>query len=191
MPSESDGEKSAATLGSGVLTERRGPITRIRTARSIAPELVALGLLYLGGLGADWGSIVLDVRAPRDEVFFGGLLGFLAPVLIVLGSVVIWLSPRPKPVEKWIAVASAILFPVVLSQISPSLSGRAESCEGGSSYDSTGKLVLSYNYCRNGPDWVTHTVEWSWVLLPLVLLTTLGALSLRRNHREHTPALAG
>jgi hypothetical protein len=56
-------------------------------------------------------------------VFFAGLLGLLAPALIVLGSFVIWLSPTPKPVEKWIAVASAILFPLVLSQIAPSLPG--------------------------------------------------------------------
>ncbi|MDT4939593.1 MAG: hypothetical protein QOG80_3264 [Pseudonocardiales bacterium] len=192
MTSDGHDEQSVDALWPGQPTERRGLVTRIRTARSIAPELVALGLLYLGGLGADWGSVVLDVRV-QDEIimFFAGLLGFLAPALIVLGSFVIWLSPRPTPVEKWIAAVSAILFPLVLSQISPSLSGRYESCQAGSGYDPNGKQVTSYSYCSNGPNWVTHTVEWTWVLLPLVLSLTLATLSLRRKRREQTPALAG
>ena len=184
-------EQAADALGPGQATERRGLVTRIRTARSIAPELVALGLLYLGSVGADWGSVVLDVRA-HDEIvmFFGGLLGVLSPALIVLGSYVIWLSPTPKPVEKWIAVASAILFPLVLSQISPSLPGRYETCQAGSSSGPNG-LVSSYSYCLNGPNWATHTVEWTWVLVPLVLSLTLGALFLRRKRRQRTPGLAG
>lgn len=96
MTSESY-EQSADALGHA--SERPRLATRIRTARSIAPELVALGLLYLGGLGADWRSVVLDVQLQDPiMVFFAGLLGLLAPALIVLGSFIIWLSPTPKPV---------------------------------------------------------------------------------------------
>jgi hypothetical protein len=192
VTSESDDEQSADALGPGQPTERRGLVTRIRTSRSLAPELVALGLLYFGGLGADWGSVVLDIRFYNEiMMFFGGLLNLLATALIVLGSFVIWLSPTPKPVEKWIAIASAILFPLVLSQISPSLSGREESCQVGSSYDPNGKLISSYNDCINGANWVTHTVEWTSILLPLVISLTLGTLSLRRKRRRKLTPTTG
>lgn len=188
MTSESYDDQSVGALAPGQPAERRGLVSRIRTSRSVAPELVALMLLYLGGLGAD------SIAAADGSgfygpigVFFAGLLGLLAPALLVLGSWMIWLSQTPKLAEKWIAVASAILFPLVLSLISPSLPGRYESCEASSGYDPNTKAISSFTSCRNGPNWVTHTVHWTWILLPLVVSLTLAALSLRRRRREQIP----
>ena len=163
--------------------------SRIRNARTITPEVVALSLLYLGAAGADYGSVAIYLRfGSTPTLFIAGLLGLLALPMIVAGSVLIWLSSTPKQVEKWVAVTSAILFPLVLAFVAPKLPGRFESCYGGSS-GGPGQPTISYNFCRNGPNWVTHTVEWTWVLLPLALAVALGALEFSddwppRSHRR-------
>jgi hypothetical protein len=184
VTSEGNDEHSAYALGPSQPTERRGVVTRIRTSQTVAPELFALGLLYLGGIGADLRSAVPDLRFGDQVIwFFAGLLSLLAMALIVVGSFVIWLSPTPKPVEKWIAVASAILFPLALTLIAPSLPGRYESCSSGETgYKS--KIISSYSYCVNGPNWVTHTVEWVWTLVPLAITLVLGTLAVRRTNRS-------
>jgi hypothetical protein len=81
-----------------------------------------------------------------------------------------------------VGIATAIVFPVSLMQIAPHLSGWNEQCSS-SSEEADGKLVSSYSYCINGPNWVTHVVEWSWTALPFVIMAAIGVVVVIRDRR--------
>jgi hypothetical protein len=157
---------------------RPGRISRLRNARTIAPELVApelvaLLLLYLVCLGwqRDLGPEPHATLAAGD--YWAGLLVIASPVLLVVGGCLLSLSRRLTWVGKAGGIATAIVFPVSLMQIAPHLAGRDEECSSGEDVVK-GKVVSSYSYCINGPNWVTHVVEWTWALLPLVIMVVIG-----------------
>lgn len=161
---------------------RRGWITRIRNARTVAPELLALVLLYLACFGAQRGQGPGSWKVTPAGAFLDGLLIFISPVLLVAGGVLLSLSRRITWVPKAVSVVSAIFFPVSLVQIAPHLAGWHEMCDSGSS-GIGGKVISSYSYCTDGPNGTTHLVEWTWVLLPLVIVAAIGMLVVIRDRR--------
>ncbi|MDT5008595.1 MAG: hypothetical protein QOH57_212 [Mycobacterium sp.] len=169
--------------GSGDVTPRRpSRISRLRNARTIAPELVALLLLYLACFGWQRGLGPLSLDLTPAGAFWLGLLLFASPALLIVGGCLLGLSRRLTWVGKAVGIATAIGFPVLLMQIAPHLTGWNEECSSGSEV-ANGKLVSSYSYCINGPNWVTHVVEWIWTALPFVIMAAIGVVVVIRDRR--------
>ena len=161
---------------------RPGRIARIRAARTPEPEIIALALLYLACVG-----LAFNVTLPDLEYYVGGapMMGVLAltsPILLIGGAWLLCLSRRLTSIEKVIGTLSPVVTWVVLSLVAPHLAGRNETCSSGSA-DVDGKLVNSYSYCLNGPNWVTNLVEWVGQLAPLLVMVTLATVVVRRNRR--------
>lgn len=167
---------------SDVIPRRPGRISRFRNARTIAPELVALLLLYLACFGAQRGFGPPSEGTTPAGAFWDGLLLFASPALLIVGGCLLGFSRRLTWVGKAVGIATAIVFPVSLMQIAPHLSGWNEQCSSGSE-EADGKLVSSYSYCINGPNWVTHVVEWTWTALPFVIMAAIGVVVVIRDRR--------
>jgi hypothetical protein len=165
-----------------VMPRRPGPISRLRDARTIAPELVALVLLYLACFGGQRGLGPQPPATTPADAFWAGLLLFASPALLIVGGCLLGLSRRLTWVGKAVGIATAIVFPMSLMQIAPHLTGWNEQCSSGSE-EANGKLVSSYSYCINGPNWVTHVVEWTWAALPFVIMAAIGVVVLIRDRR--------
>jgi len=171
-------------LGVNEPTRRRVSRTaRIRNAQTVAPELLALTLLYLACFGGERQVGFPDLQYDLLGLMWSGLLALVSPVLLIAGGWLLCLSRRLTSVAKTVGIGTALVFPLALSQVTPHLSGWNETCSSGDSVDGSGKLTSSYSYCLNGPNWVTHTVEWVWTLVPLVIMLVLGAVTVRRQNR--------
>jgi hypothetical protein len=167
-------------LGVSEPTGRQASRTaRVRIAHTVAPELLALTLLYLACFAAERQFGFPGVQQERL-----GLLALASPVLLIVGGWLLCLSRRLTWVTKTVGIGTAIVFPLAL--VTHWLTGWNEICDSGSQ-DNGGTIVNSYSRCQNGPNGVTHTVEWIWTLAPLAILIVLVALI---GHRYRQSAAA-
>lgn len=172
--------------------QRASRTARIRNARTVAPELLALTLLYLACFGGVRQVGFPDLQYELVGLVWSGVLALAAPVLLIVGGWLLCLSRRLGWVAKMVGIGTAIVFPLSLTQIAPHLAGWNESCSSGDE-EINGKIISSYSYCLNGPNWVTHTIEWIWNLAPFAILIALGAVTVHRYRRSRpaSPATTG
>jgi hypothetical protein len=128
--------------------QRPSRTARIRNARTVAPELLALTLLYLTCFGGVHQVGFPDLQYESVGLVWSGVLALAAPILLIVGGGILCLSRRLGWVAKTVGIATAIVFPLSLNQIAPHLTGWNETCTSGDE-EINGKITNSYSYCLN------------------------------------------